>query len=199
MTDQEDRPFSDEEAALLRRQPELPRELEGRVVRALSRPAEAGRDEQSGPATAGHYKPNPVVSGFSRTRLVAIAASTLLAFAIGRWTAPAPSTDAGGFLLLIQDAPGDARLSPAESSKRVGEFVAWARDLRARGALTSAAKLENGGTVISADSTGPLTDADLAIGGFFVVRASTPEEAASIARGAPHLKNGGRVVLRRFE
>jgi hypothetical protein len=179
MTENEDRPFSEEEAALLRRQPVPPRELEDRVVRAVLGP--------------------PVAPGFGRTKWIAIAASALLAFAIGRWTAPAPSTDPGGFLLLIQDAPGEARLSPAESSKRVGEFVAWARDLRARGALTSAAKLENGGTVISADSTGPLTGADLAIGGFFVVRASTPEEAASIARGAPHLKHGGRVVLRRFD
>jgi hypothetical protein len=189
MTDHDDRPFTEEQAARLRSYPVPPRALEDRVVAAL---------REDGPAKAGHHKKG-VASAVSRTRLIAIAASTLLAFALGRWTAPAPIVDPGAYLLLVQDGPGDERLSADDVSLRVGEFAAWARDLRAKGLLTSAEKLEDGGEVLSAGATAPLTDADRAIGGFFVIRAATTEEAASIARGAPNLRYGGRIVLRRLD
>jgi hypothetical protein len=200
MTDSEDRPFSEEEAARLRTYPEPPRQLEDRVVRAL-------REAGDGPAKAGHHNRKGVASGFSRTRgagfsrtvLIAIAASALLAFGLGRWTAPAPVGDRGEFVLFVQDAPGEERMSPNEVSQRVREFASWARDLRARDLLASAEKLDDGGTVLTAGAAEPLTAADRAIGGFFVIRASTPDEAASIARGAPNLKHGGRIVVRRFD
>ena len=177
---------------------------------ALCGPAEAGHHNGKGvdgPANAGHHDRKGVASGFSRTRgagfsrtrVIAIAASALLAFGLGRWTAPAEVVDRGAFVLFIQAAPGEERMSPNEASQRVGEFVSWARDLRARGLLTSAEKLEDGGTVLTAGAAEPLTAADRAIGGFFVIRASTPEEAASLARGAPNLKHGGRIVVRRFD
>jgi hypothetical protein len=188
MNDSEDRPFSDEEAARLRTYPEPPRQLEDRIVSALR-----------GPARAGHHNRKGVASGFSRTRMIAIAASALLAFGLGRWTAPATAVDRGAFVLFIHEAPGEERMSPNEASERVREFANWARDLRARGLLWSAEKLEDGGTVLTAGAAEPLTAADRTIGGFFVIRASTPEEAASIARGAPNLKHGGRIVVRRFD
>ena len=178
MNDSEDRPFSEEEAAKLRTYPEPPRQLEDRIVSALRR-------------TRG--------AGFSRTKLIAIAASALLAFGLGRWSAPAPVIDRGAYLLLVQDGPSNDRLSVEEVSQRVGEFASWARDLRARGLLASAEKLEDGGTVLTAGAADPLTAADRTIGGFFLIRASTPEEAASIARGAPNLKHGGRIVVRRVD
>jgi len=184
MTDPEDRPFTKEEAARLRTYPAPPRELEDRVVGALRR----------------ETKEPSVESGFGRTRVIAVAAcAAVLAFTIARWTAPAPVVDRGAYLLLVQDGPGDDRLSAEEASQRVGEFAAWARDLRARGLLTSAEKLEDGGEVLSAGRTAPLTDADRSIGGFFVIRASTPEEGVSIARSAPNLRHGGRIVLRRLD
>ncbi len=188
MADHDDRPFSEEEAARLRTYPEPPRHLEDRIVNALR-----------GPAQAGHHNTKGVASGFSRTKFIAIAACALLAFGLGRWSAPAPVIDRGAYLLLIQDGPSDDRLSAEEVSQRVGEFASWARGLRARGQLTSAEKLDDGGTVLTAGAAEPLTAADRAIGGIFVIRASTPEEAASIARGAPNLKHGGRIVVRRFD
>jgi hypothetical protein len=181
MTD-DDRPFSEEESARLRAYPTPPRDLEQRVVAAL---------HEDRPAAAGRHN--------SRTKLLAIGASALLAFALGRWTASPPVVERGDYLLLVQAGPGDDRLSASVVSQRVEEFSAWARDLRAKGVVTSAEKLEDGGEVISSGHTAPLTDADRSIGGFFLIHASTPEEAASIARGAPNLRHGGRIVLRRLD
>ncbi|MGH7612929.1 MAG: YciI family protein, partial [Gemmatimonadales bacterium] len=107
------------------------------------------------------------------------------------------------FVLLLYE---DAAFRPTVSHlEHVAEYGAWADSLRGQGKLVMGEELDTGesavlrgaGTVTRV-SPGDLQSEAGILGGFFIVRAANREEALAIARQCPHLKYGGRIVLRRF-
>ncbi len=101
------------------------------------------------------------------------------------------------YLLLLYDsplAPGAQPPSDTAVAVLIAEYSAWARGLRAQGRLVSAEKLtDDGGQWFGGAAS---TASDDRVGGFFVIRAKTPDEARAIAESCPHLKHRGRVELR---
>jgi len=94
------------------------------------------------------------------------------------------------FLLLLY---GEAQRRPGQEHR--GEYVAWARQLAARGQLTADGELS--GEVKVLKKTVPVEGAEEPLG-FFVLRASDRAEALRLSMGCPHLRYGGRVELRPF-
>jgi hypothetical protein len=125
--------------------------------------------------------------------LTAGAATAAAALAV---TALTSSAEGREYLLLLEEPAGyQAATTPAEQRERVREYTAWAGLLAQNHQLVSAGELESGGSVIS-----PTTDRALPPNapptGYFLIRAQSLEVAERLARGSPHVKYGGDVVVR---
>ena len=165
-----DEPESDDErlAAALRG---LPRELPppSHVASALSRVMSRRR------------------SASAAWRIAMAASLVIAAFAGGRLTAPrsAPPPVAAGqeFAFLLYGGVtggGDARAA---------EYGAWARELARSGRAVSGERLADAAWI-----AGLATTDAAPLRGFFIVQASSPEEALELARRHPHARDGTVVV-----
>jgi hypothetical protein len=170
----------------LSREENPPREVEDHVVRALRRRVLLRR------------------SGARRGWLAlgAVAAGLLLVlagYAAGRSSnrhAPAPSSPRFALLLLRGSEPIAARR--ADEAGRVAEYREWARGLARGGRFVEGEKLEDRGARLrspseAGDATSPSPDE---IRGFFVISARSFEDALTVARGCPHLRYGGTILVR---
>jgi hypothetical protein len=110
------------------------------------------------------------------------------------------------YLLLLHETPGHfAQMSPARIQATIERYMAWTRQLAERGQLVSAEKLaDDGGRHLRRGagaplvSDGPYTEAKDVIGGFYVIRAESLEQAEAICAGCPHL-DFGWIELRAIE
>ena len=170
-----------EEAGGLRpwlRQPPPPSRLEGRVTRSL-----AGR--------------GLLASRMPGSRAMLAAAAAVVVFATGfvagslsTRSRAAAAPDGPRFALLLYE--GSDR---AQQVDDVAEHVRWARALAARGHEVSGEKL--GAAVTSVpEAPAPLPEA---LEGFFLISAPSAAAAADIARTLPHVRHGGRVVVRAID
>lgn len=159
--------------------PEPPAALENRVTEALR--------------TRGLLAPR------RRSRLLPALAAGLVLFAAGtlvghRWPTPIARPAGSRFVFFLEDPRGV--MVEKDEPDRVREYSAWAREQRAAGRLVGGDKLEptavslDGGTTEAA-SVGPEE-----VGGYFVVVAPNLESALAVARTCPHLRHGGRIVVR---
>ncbi|MDX2263019.1 MAG: YciI family protein [Gemmatimonadales bacterium] len=98
---------------------------------------------------------------------------------------------AQNFVLLLQE--DEAFRPTASGDELVREHTAWAEELARRGALVLADKLDPRAAstdgLRDSSSLGPLT-------GLFIVRAPDAAAAIQLARSHPHVKYGGRIVVR---
>lgn len=153
-----------------------PRELEDRVVAGLKQRSLLRPRSQS-------------------PWLNAAAAVFLLAsgFGIGRMTSqiettPAPAAPQRYMLLLTN---GDTSGDDAARAARYGQ---WAVEQRSAGREISGERLAASGMAVRPD--GESQALDLAVQGFFIVSASSLEDAAAVARSSPHVRDGGTVIVR---
>ena len=95
---------------------------------------------------------------------------------------------------------GGQAASAAAERERVDEYRQWARGVAARGRYIAGEKLGDESRELTATGVieRPPAGAE-ALAGFFIVSAPSLAEAESIARSCPHLRHGGRVVLRVIE
>jgi hypothetical protein len=151
-------------------------------------------------ADSGRTRPN-TLSWVGRVAAAALIAAA--GFLAGRfWNAPAgaaPPDPRPRYLLLLHERPGSAAETPEQARRVVEEYKAWARRLRAQGKLVGGEKLSNGGTLVSSAGDRKIAVPPAEVGGYFVIRAATREEALEIARSCPHVGRGGTVELRAIE
>jgi hypothetical protein len=137
-------------------------------------------------------------SAYAAAALVLVAGGALL----GRWLEKrAPELGPRYALLLYEDAG----FRPGAHAALVAEYAAWADSLRAQGKLVMGEELDQADTLVLVGAGGAArvspgaARSDIGIlGGFFIVRVADRNEALTLARRCPHLKHGGRVVLRRL-
>jgi hypothetical protein len=135
-----------------------------------------------------------------RRRLMAavalVATAAVLAVAAG-WSlmhqsaAPRPQAASPRFVLLLY-AGVDPIAGTPDTRRR--EYSQWARDVAAGGAAISGEELSEDAREVpaSAASATPLPR------GFFVVSAPDLDAAQRIASTCPHLRYGGRIVVKRI-
>jgi hypothetical protein len=118
---------------------------------------------------------------------------------------PAPDLRPRFALLLYEDAGFRPGSHPGSHAALEAEYAAWADSLRGQGKLVMGEELDKEETVVLVGAGEPARapQGDVrselgTLGGFFIVRVATREEALTIARQCPHLRYGGRVVLRRL-
>lgn len=111
------------------------------------------------------------------------------------------------FMLLLYDDPSSyADLTPEAMQRVVQEYGAWAGKMQAEGRLVEGSKLtDEGGKRLttrgeSIDVTdGPYAESKEVLGGYFVVKAQSYDEAVALARECPHAKYGCRIDVRRVD
>ena len=141
---------------------------------------------------------------------LALAASVLTfagGLAIGRFggeTVPAPPADGRPrFALFLYEGPEYDQPAPGGMDQRVQEYVAWASAERTDGTVEGGEKLKDGADVaIEPDrSTGavPSPPVESRLAGYFLIRAADQHSALQIARSCPHVRYGGRIVVREIE
>ena len=131
-----------------------------------------------------------------RRRAIAMwtAAAAAAIVALAAWLVLArttPPADGPRFVLLLY-AGSDPVGGTADVRRQ--EYGAWARDLASRGVQVSGEELSEESAALGA--TNAAAEAALPRG-FFVIRADDLEAAQRIASTCPHLRYGGRIVIKR--
>jgi hypothetical protein len=105
------------------------------------------------------------------------------------------------FILLFRGTDWTKGLSPEEIQDVVGRWMTWFKGLSDEGKTLAGSPLDNTGKVISGKggrtvSDGPFAESKEAIGGYFLLRVDTLEEAVAIAQQCPGLAYGSIVEVR---
>jgi hypothetical protein len=141
---------------------------------------------------------------------LALAASVLLfagGLAIGRFGGESasvpPPDERPRFALFLYEGPEYDQPAPEAMDERVREYVAWASAKRTDGAVEGGEKLKDGADVaIEPDGSTRAVSSppgESRLGGYFLIRAADQRTALEIARSCPHVRYGGRIVLREIE
>jgi hypothetical protein len=109
-------------------------------------------------------------------------------------------------MLLLDHVPGMMpSLSPAEIQAIVERYSAWSGKLAAAGKLVSGQKLtDDGGKLLTKPNgklsvtDGPYIETKELVGGYFVLKADSYEEAVKLAADCPHL-DWGKVSVRQID
>jgi hypothetical protein len=104
-------------------------------------------------------------------------------------------------MLLFRGNDWHKGLSPEEMQQVAGQWMAWFERLSAQGKVTAGSPLEHEGRVVSGKngrvvSDGPFAESKEAVGGYFLLKVDTFEEAVAIAQQCPGLAHGVKVEVR---
>jgi hypothetical protein len=108
------------------------------------------------------------------------------------------------YMFLVRGAACDGgSRSPEQMQTQMREVYAWIDGLTRKGVMTAAQPLTPGGKILSGKngsiiSDGIAAESKEAVGGFFIVNATTMDEAVSIARTCPAFNHGARLEVRQI-
>jgi hypothetical protein len=177
-----------QELARLPRELVPPKGLETRVVAAL---------RESGWLAAARPRPNPWRLGGA---VAAGLALMLAGFWLGRQGANHGHPPAApSYLLMLREGAAFNRERWSDA-RLLAETSAWARRRLGVRHFRVGEKLDTGGWVVTPSRVAGMSPVDLQDGpdGFFVIVASSDQEALGIARSCPFLRHGGRIEVRRI-
>jgi hypothetical protein len=105
------------------------------------------------------------------------------------------------YLLLFRGNDWDRSLSPSELQKTMGSFLAWFERLSADGTLKAGQPLTDDARVVSGRhgklvADGPFAESKEAVGGYFLIRAASFDDAVAIAQQCPTLEFGAVIEVR---
>ncbi len=102
-----------------------------------------------------------------------------------------------GYMLLLHE---DASFQPGEPMQMFEEYKQWMENTFARGVKITGQELVNEASLV--DGQGNVSNLDSSAGkmttGYFVLEASSLEEALEVAKANPHVKYGGSVEVKKY-
>lgn len=111
------------------------------------------------------------------------------------------------YMLILHDTVGEFDdVSPSKMQAIIQKYGAWAKSLAERGLHAGGEKLsddagrhlkQENGSVTVVD--GPYAEAKEVVGGYFMVKAESLDDAEALARDCPHLEYGGRIEIRQVD
>lgn len=104
-------------------------------------------------------------------------------------------------MLIFRGTDWQKSLSPEEMQQISDKWMAWFKGLMDAGKVTAGNPLEPEGKVVSGKggrvvSDGPFAESKETIGGYFLLKVNTMDEAVAIAKDCPGLSYGARVEVR---
>jgi len=182
----DDTPLTEQERDRLRRarhEVAPPRGLEERTVAALR---ERGLIR----------RPRRQIAAVLALAAAAVVMVAAVAWMVTRRAEPASSAVAvatGPRYMLLLYAGGEPITGTADDRRR--EYAQWARDIASRGVAISGEELGEEASVVG---SGGDVNPTLQPRGFFIVEAPDLPSAERLASTCPHLRHGGRIVIRRI-
>jgi hypothetical protein len=105
-----------------------------------------------------------------------------------------------GYMLIFRGTDWYKGLSPEEMQQISDKWMAWFKGLMASGKAVAGNPLEREGKIVSGKnrviSDGPSAESKETIGGYFLLKVNTMDEALGIAKDCPGLPFGIRVEVR---
>ena len=106
-----------------------------------------------------------------------------------------------GYMLIFRGTDWYNGLAPEEMQQIIDRWMAWFQRLTAEGIAIAGNPLENEGKIVSGTngrviSDGPFAESKETIGGYFILKVGTMDEAVAIAQQCPGLPYGIRVEVR---
>ena len=106
-----------------------------------------------------------------------------------------------GYMLIFRGTDWHKGLSPEEMQKVADQWMTWFNRLKDQGKAIAGNPLEGEGKIVSGKngrvvSDGPFAESKEAIGGYFLLKVNTLDEAVAIAQECPGLPYGIRVEVR---
>jgi len=110
-------------------------------------------------------------------------------------------TDQKGFLLIFRNTDWHRGLSPEKMQQVSEHWMAWFKGLTDQGKVVDGKPLECEGKIVSGNrgqmvTDGPFAESKEAIGGYFLLKVNSLDEAVAIAQQCPGLPHGIRVEVR---
>jgi len=103
------------------------------------------------------------------------------------------------YLLVFRNTGWHSALSPEEIQENMARFTEWYERLNNAGQFKGGGPLGHSGKILAGRNVvtdGPFAESKEAIAGFFVIRATSLEQAVDVARGCPGLEFGQTVEVR---
>jgi hypothetical protein len=106
-----------------------------------------------------------------------------------------------GYMLIFRGTDWYKGLSAEQTQQIAEQWMAWFNRLKDQGTVTAGSPLEHEGKTVSGRngrvvSDGPFAESKETIGGYFLLKLDTLEEAVAIAQQCPGLPYGIRVEVR---
>ncbi len=106
-----------------------------------------------------------------------------------------------GFMLIFRGTDWHKGLSPEEMQQVADHWMAWFNRLKEQGTALAGNPLEGEGKIVSGKngrvvSDGPFAESKETIGGYFLLKVNTLNDAVAIAKECPGLPYGIRVEVR---
>jgi len=104
-------------------------------------------------------------------------------------------------MLIFRGTDWYKGLSPEEMQRLADQWMAWFNRLKDQGKAIAGNPLEREGKIVSGKngrvvSDGPFAESKETIGGYFLLKVNTLDEAVAIAQECPGLSYGIRVEVR---
>jgi len=104
------------------------------------------------------------------------------------------------FMLIFIGGSDAMNLSPEEMQNHMGKWFSWIDKLKAANKYVDGEALTPGGKTVKGKkplvTDGPFAESKEVVGGFFIVKANSIEEATEIAKDCPDLPLSGTVEVR---
>lgn len=105
-----------------------------------------------------------------------------------------------GYMLIFRSTDWYKDLSPEQMQQIADNWMAWFNRLKDEGKCVAGNPLEREGKIVSGKakvvSDGPFAESKETIGGYFLLRVGSMDEAVAIAQQCPGLPYGIRVEVR---
>jgi hypothetical protein len=106
-----------------------------------------------------------------------------------------------GYMLIFRGTDWYKGLSAEQTQQIAEQWMAWFNRLKDQGTVTAGSPLEHEGKIVSSRngrvvSDGPFAESKETIGGYFLLKLDTLDEAVAIAQQCPGLPYGIRVEVR---
>jgi hypothetical protein len=96
--------------------------------------------------------------------------------------------------------PEDLGLSAAEAEANMYKWFAWVNDLKTQGIYVEGRPLIKGGKVVAGKDAvvtdGPFAESKEMVGGYFIIKAGSMEEAVKHTKGFPDYGTDGSIEVR---
>lgn len=106
-----------------------------------------------------------------------------------------------GYMLIFRGTDWHSGLSPEQMQQVASDWMAWFKGLKEQGKAVAGNPLEREGKIVSGKNgrvvaDGPFAESKEAIGGYFLLKVATMDEAVAIAQQCPGLPHGAKVEVR---